>query len=128
MGEYITYLNLDKKEKVHLVPYKFAENMIGEQPKLLLWLLTHNHDKKGLGWGDVNGFKYLGRWAGDRIIVLGDYDPLYQRLKVDEEFKDITCEVAKEVMEYAEKEELEDLYKYLKDSYEIQCVLVKGFQ
>ena len=121
MGEYIHYINLDKKEYFTIVPFKFWENMAGEQPKVLLWLLTHNHENKGLGWGNVEGYKYLGRWSGDRIIILGDYDPMFEKLKVLKEFKDITCEVMKEVMDYASKEELPKLYEYLKDSYVIQC-------
>jgi len=124
MGEYIHYINLDKKEFFAIVPFKFWENMAGEQPKVLLWLLTHTHRQMGLGWGDVKGYKYLGRWVGDRIIVLGDYDPMFKKLRIFDEYKDITCEVIKEVMDYAKNEGLSDLYKYLDTSYKIQCITI----
>ncbi len=121
MGEYIYYVNLDKKEFFKLVPYKFAENMAGEQPKILLWLLIHDHADKGLGWGDTEGYKYLGRWSGDRIMVIGDYDPLFEKLNILDGFKNITCNVVKEVMDYARKEGIKELYEFLKDGYEIEC-------
>jgi len=124
MGEYIHYINLDKKEYFSIVPFKFWESMAGEQPKVLLWLVTHTHKQMGLGWGDVKGYKYLGRWAGDRIIVLGDYDPMFEKLQIFDEYKDITCDVMEEVMEYAEKEELPELHKYLEQSYKIQCITI----
>ena len=40
MGEYMTILNLDKKEKVAIPPLKFWEYMANHNSKVLFWLTT----------------------------------------------------------------------------------------
>jgi hypothetical protein len=51
-------------------------------------------------------FKTPGRWAGDRVVVVGDYDEsgLYQRAK--KEFKEISAEVIPELNEFLGIEKL----------------------
>ena len=121
MGEYMRIYNLDKKEYVAVVPYKFWEYMSGQHSKVLFWLVTHKHNQRGMGWGDVDKYETLGRWAGDRIIVCGDYDPYCGNLDRDPEFKDITCDVLMEIIEYAVREDIPKLAEYLIESAEIEC-------
>ena len=76
MGQYHKLYNLDKKEYVHA-------HRIGNGLKLMeqigfdkststaLWLLVANSN--GRGGGDARGHPLIGRWAGDRIVVQGDY-------------------------------------------------------
>lgn len=81
MGQYHYTVNLDKRE--YLQPHKFGEGLklweqgwhgFGIQRALQMLLAISD----GRGGGDFhleeNGFKDIaGRWAGDRIVVLGDY-------------------------------------------------------
>ena len=76
MGQYFLYANTTKKEYFH--PHdigggaKAVEQFGSEGPNLLTYLLIKSD---GSGGGDVrNGGEFLGRWAGDNVIVVGDYD------------------------------------------------------
>lgn len=93
MGQYFKIVNLDKKE--YLAPHDF-----GEGAKLLecwesittnlILLLVQGFDPED-GW---ERDAFLGRWAGDRITVIGDYDEsgLYGRLN-REDYKNISLEI-----------------------------------
>ena len=136
MGEYMRIINLDKKELVKIVPYKFWEQIANHFIPIVLYILVTEptpEDSIGLGWGDISKLKeVIGRWAGDRIIILGDYNP---KLDYDEEedvpviihngerlkLKNITCEILPPIMEYLENEALENLAQQLKESYELEC-------
>jgi len=104
VGETLVILNLDKKEALLSISLgKFGEAMAGDElaHKVLVWLLTKvtPAECRGFGWGniDLSKFKYLGRWAGDRVVIVGEYNP---EINFDE-FEDITVEVLKEMLEYA---------------------------
>lgn len=82
MGQYWIPVNLDKREFIH--PHKLGNG-------LKLWEQFASHPGTGAalialcaampeprGGGDlkaseVNGEKVIGRWAGDRIALVGDY-------------------------------------------------------
>jgi hypothetical protein len=79
MGQYYKYVNLDKKEYLH--PHRFGEGLksgewmySGMMPRALAVLLI---DGDGRGGGDLRIIEYapdiIGRWAGDRIVISGDY-------------------------------------------------------
>ena len=77
MGQYYLICNLDKKEYLH--PHRFDEGMkarewmwSGRVPRALSILLI---DGDGRGGGDVRlqNTDIIGRWAGDRIVISGDY-------------------------------------------------------
>ena len=86
MGQYHLTVNLDKRE--FLDPHKLGDGLklreqlaseAGVAASLLLLLAASN----GRGGGDLKGkYNYdpssnktgvIGRWAGDRIVVIGDY-------------------------------------------------------
>ncbi len=107
MGQYYKFVNKDKKEVVN--PWdlggvaKFLEWFYNPQRKVLIWLLAQSSNTKGgayeqLGGGDVenDGYETLGRWAGDRVAFVGDYDAskLYQKA---EQYTDISKQVRKEI-------------------------------
>lgn len=80
MGQYYMTVNLDKKE--YLYPHKlgdglklmeFACSTLGTMTALALLLADGN----GRGGGDMHSNSPLiGSWAGDRIVIAGDYaDP-----------------------------------------------------
>ncbi len=78
MGQYHLTVNLDKKE--FLMPHKFGVGLkLLEQygvpsgtPDALFMLMCCSN---GMGGGDFNDNQnnIIGRWAGDRIAVVGDY-------------------------------------------------------
>jgi len=112
MGQYYVIINLDKREYLH--PHRFDDGM---KAKEWLWsgdicraLSVLLIDGDGRGGGDVNS-PLCGRWAGDRIVIAGDYGD--KAKFVDKEFLlvgteptnvfDIACEqfndISREVIE-----------------------------
>jgi hypothetical protein len=76
MGQYHLVLNKTRKEFIHAHKLnsglKLCEQ-IGwfKSPSTALFLLLANSN--GRGGGDVADHSYVGRWAGDEIVVQGDY-------------------------------------------------------
>ena len=84
MGQYFKIVNEDKKEVVNAWGLggvaKFWEWVGNRQVKVFVWLLRKSDEEGG---GDIRHperYETLGRWAGDRITLIGDYDSshLYQ--------------------------------------------------
>jgi len=86
MGQYFKLVNLDKREVV--TPWelggvaKFWEWVYNRETRVFPWLLRRSD---GDGGGDIDAdererYQTLGRWVGDRIVLIGDYDSsrLYQ--------------------------------------------------
>jgi hypothetical protein len=77
VGEYFAVCNLDKKEII--VPSGFGHgskpgDMIEAAPQGVLHGLLHLLLIGGSGWAEAERLGHLmGRWAGDRIAVVGDY-------------------------------------------------------
>ena len=77
MGQYHLTVNLDKKE--YLNPHKVGdglklveqiESTAGIGSALIILCACSN----GRGGGDIKGDNnVIGRWAGDRIAIIGDY-------------------------------------------------------
>lgn len=83
MGQYWYIFNLDKKEFLH--PHKFGDGLklmefgsssVGTLSGLTLLLASPTGNGRGGGdFGDEGESpEIVGRWAGDRIIISGDYD------------------------------------------------------
>lgn len=95
MGQYHTLYNLDKKEKVEAFGgYKLLEQIgYPKSTSTALFLLIANSN--GRGGGDVEDHPLVGSWAGDRVVVQGDYaeegDPAF--IANTEEYKDVSKEV-----------------------------------
>jgi len=101
MGQYHKTYNLDKKEFIHphhidngLKLYEQIADVHSSSTALFALLANSN----GRGGGDFPKHDLIGRWAGDRIIVQGDYaeptDNGYQDPEVLETFTDISAEVS----------------------------------
>ena len=73
MGQYHTLYNVDKKEKVEAFGgYKLLEQIgYPKSTSTALFLLIANSN--GRGGGDVEEHPLVGSWAGDRVVVQGDY-------------------------------------------------------
>jgi hypothetical protein len=77
MGQYYLVVNLDKKEFIH--PHKFNDGLklmefgtSGTGTMAALALLLSNGNGQGCGDCDSE-HPSIGSWAGDRIVVAGDY-------------------------------------------------------
>lgn len=84
MGQYHKVYNVDKRE--YIEPHEISNGLklveqIGYEhsTSTALFLLLANSN--GRGGGDVEDHEFIGRWAGNRIVVQGDYaepgDPGY---------------------------------------------------
>jgi len=106
VGQYFRLVNLDKKEYVD--PWaigglgKLWEWCANNQCRVIPFLLRKSSQGGG---GDIHkDYKYAGRWAGDRIVLVGDYDESGLFDKVEEEFREISEELAKEFNDFIELE------------------------
>ena len=101
MGQYHEVYNLDKKERIH--PHEIDNGLklyeqvghIGSTSTALFALLANSN---GRGGGDFPAHDLIGHWAGDRILVQGDYaeqgDKGYVPFDELEAFKNISAQVA----------------------------------
>jgi len=116
MGQYYLIVNLDKKEYIDPLVVgcgvKAREICASDVARLLPFLLRKS-DKWG-GGDPRDEYKYDGHWAGDRIVMIGDYDSSRLFHKVHEEYKDITLEVVEEFNDFME---LQDLFLRIDESY-----------
>lgn len=76
MGQGYLIVNLDKKE--YLDPNSFGNGVklteFGYQPGVMMALAALLADGNGEGGGDLrSNSPLIGSWAGDRIVVAGDY-------------------------------------------------------
>lgn len=100
MGQYHQVYNLTKKEYIHAHRIdnglKLLEQVgwIGSTSTALFALLANSNGKGG---GDFPKHPLIGTWAGDKILIQGDYagkgDPSYTNPEKLGEFKDISGSV-----------------------------------
>ena len=101
MGQYFYIVNLDKKEYLH--PHKmgsglkFWEILATQLPQAVVYLLRQSSDSSSAGPIGDNA----GRWAGDRITVVGDYDDSGIYSDVDN-YEDISLLIREEIEELGE--------------------------
>jgi len=102
MGQYFLIVNLDKKE--YIDPGNFGAAKLWEicvnNVSAFLAFLLRKSDEIGCGGDIKKPYNNAGRWAGDRIVVVGDYDRsgLYDKAK--KKFRDIGWEVALELSDF----------------------------
>ena len=111
MGEYMIVVNLDKCEELAIPPYRFSEQICNLAAPLALYVLLTvptPEEARGLGWGDIGSLKkFLGRWAGDRILVYGDNNTLVDEMVAQRckgRLRSIGEELERAVLEYARRE------------------------
>jgi hypothetical protein len=109
MGQYHVLYNTDKKEYVHGHRIDNGLKLIEQvgfekSTATALFLLVANSN--GRGGGDVNEHELIGRWAGDRIVVQGDYaeegDQAYINDAERKTYTDISAEVLDLLNKYNE--------------------------
>ena len=103
MGQYFIVVNKTKKE--YLYPHKFGDGLklmefgcsgMGTLTGLTLLLRQSNEG----GGGDFHGeHEYLGRWAGDKITIVGDYDESKLYTIAGDSYTDISWDVLEMMLE-----------------------------
>lgn len=121
MGQYHFICNLDKEEYLH--PQRFGDGLKlfefgSSQGGTLTGLAVLLSEQNGRGGGDLSprpeadkeraAFllkEYVGRWAGDRIAIIGDYfdndDPIASQgnpWRNQDEWEDISDEVVETIL------------------------------
>ena len=124
MGQYFYPCNIDKKEFIH--PHAFGDGLKAKEfamsaPTTMTALAILLADGNGRGGGDFHvESEWVGRWAGDRIVIAGDYadegkfveDDLKKNLHnvAQKTFKDISFDV---LMALLQDEEIKEYYQGL---------------
>ena len=90
MGEYFYVANLDKKEYLH-------NHRFGGGLKLGEIALSGGCAAGALILLLAQGERRMGRWRGDRIVVVGDYDESGLYKECQETYRDISKEVVEEL-------------------------------
>ena len=105
MGQYHKLINITKKEFV--VGYDIGilgkhYEQIGFEGSMadVLYCLMIAQGNDTRGGGDVSGHKFIGRWAGDHVAIVGDYydddidkpeyKSLYDIVESDKHYKNIS--------------------------------------
>lgn len=94
MSQYFMVINHSIREYLH--PLDIGENasffgLIHGITATILAYLLRNSDS--LGYGDIiNDMDFNGRWAGDRIEILGDYHNQDKFLDIENKYDNITKE------------------------------------
>ena len=100
MGQYFLIVNLSKQEYLH--PHrlgcgaKLYELCTDPRTGVLIYLLRKSGESGGGDIYPLKNFPNAGRWAGDAIVVLGDYDSSNFYSYVKHHFKEITDEIKEE--------------------------------
>lgn len=102
MGQYHKVYNIDKREFIHAHDIDNGLKLLEQcgpmdQPSTsdAVWLLLANSN--GRGGGDAPDHPLIGSWAGDRLVVQGDYavptDTAYIE-DTESDFTNISAQVA----------------------------------
>lgn len=107
MGQYFKLVNLDKKEYVD--PWdigglaKLWEWCVNPQAGVLPFLLRKSNESGG---GDIHReYQTAGRWAGDRVVLVGDYDASKLYDEAEEKFANISEQLVKDYNDFVEIDE-----------------------
>ena len=109
MGQYFRAVNVSKKEYVS--PWdigglaKLWEWCANRTAGIFPYLLRKSNESGG---GDIShpDAKYAGRWAGDEVYLVGDYDESDLYEKAGNEFTNISQPLVEEYNNFIEVEEL----------------------
>ena len=100
MGQYFRFVNLTKQEYVD--PWdlgglaKLFEWCVNPQAGIFPYLLRKSSESGGGDLDDPDKCKLAGRWAGDSLFLVGDYDSSRLFDRAEAEFRNISEPLAKE--------------------------------
>jgi hypothetical protein len=100
MGQYHKVYNVSKREFIH--PHRIDNGLklmeqVGHERSTATALFLLLANSNGRGGGDARPHDLIGHWAGDRILIQGDYaekgDPAYKSPKTLDAYTDISSQV-----------------------------------
>jgi len=106
MGQYFLIVNLDKKEFIY--PHTFNDGLkllefgCSSHGTLTALSLLLRQSNEG-GGGDFNEFEnceLVGSWAGDKIVIVGDYDESGLYDSAETSFKDVSEDLIEQVTRF----------------------------
>lgn len=111
MGQYYLIVNLTKKQFLH--PHKFGDGLKlmefgGSGSGTMLGLAVLLASGNGRGGGDLHSENpIIGTWAGDKIVIAGDYDDEGKFVRgkrnlffvAEEKYEDISAKVIEALMD-----------------------------
>src|SRR5262249_23447781 len=103
MGQYFIAVNKTKKEYIRSWDIggvaKLWEWCVNRQAGIFPYLLRKSNEGGG-GDIQIENPKFAGRWAGDKVYLVGDYDKSNLYEKAQAEYQNIAEEFAKEYNEF----------------------------
>ena len=105
MGQYFIPINTTKKEYVRSWDIgggaKLWEWCVNSEAGIFPYLLRKSNEGGG---GDINleHPRFAGRWAGDEVCLVGDYDESRLYEKAISEYRNISRELAEEYNRFVE--------------------------
>jgi len=110
MGQYFYAVNETKKEYISAWDIggvaKLWEWCANKWAAIFPYLLRKSNERGG-GDIEIPDPKYAGRWAGDKVYLVGDYDESKLFSKAEQEFTNISKPLAKEYNDFVELKELQ---------------------
>lgn len=113
MGQYFLIVNLDKQEYIN--PHKAGhgaklwEIAVNNISSIFAFLLRQSSESGG---GDIQfNSKYCGSWAGNRIIVIGDYDDSGLYNHAQQNFKEISQDIREDLNKFVEEEVIKNEFE-----------------
>ena len=111
MGQYYRIVNIDKKEFLH--PHKFGDGLkiwefgFADYGTMagLTFLLASGH---GSGINETESSELIGSWAGDRIVILGDYSEEFPEVSEEmysDEKEDTYKDISNQIIEVLKQDE-----------------------
>lgn len=107
MGQYHSVYNLDKREYIHahhiVNGLKLMEQCgFNRSTATAVWLLLSNSN--GRGGGDAKEHTLIGHWAGDRLLVQGNYAKEGDRSFLSKDEMDTFTDISSQVLEMLNNE------------------------
>jgi len=108
MGQYFRFVNVTKEEYVD--PWdigggaKLWEWCVNKEAGIFPYLLRKSNESGGGDLNDIAAAKYAGRWAGDKLYLVGDYDESRLWEKAEKQYRNISLELGKEYNGFVELE------------------------
>jgi len=113
MGQYFKAVNLDRKEYVS--PWKIGgvaklwEWCVNAQAGIFPFLLRKSNEGGG---GDISKeYETAGRWAGERIVLIGDYDESGLWDELEKEYEDISRQLVADYNDFIDFDDSRLTYK-----------------
>lgn len=106
MGQYHKLYNLTKREYVH--PHSINNGLklmeqVGYYKSTSSALLLLVANSNGRGGGDAPPHPLIGRWAGDQIVVQGDYSEPHDPAHITDEDLDSFADISADVKDMLDK-------------------------